>query len=168
MAGGYTLTPPKEDKHYMSKKELKGMMVVLLGGMVGEEIYMDDTTTGVSNDLQRVTQLARSMVCQYGMSDKLDKLAFGKQGQQMFLGRDLFDEKDYSEETARKIDEEIHSLVHDSYEKAKKLLLDHREKMDLLAKRLIEKETIDIEEARVLLMLPEHKLNLHTDVPQNS
>lgn len=168
MAGGYTLTPPKEDKHYMSKKELKGMMVVLLGGMVGEEIYMDDTTTGVSNDLQRVSQIARSMVCQYGMSDKLDKLAFGKQGQQMFLGRDLFDEKDYSEETARKIDEEIQSLVHDSYEKAKKLLLDHRDKMDILAKRLIEKETIDIEEARVLLMLPEHKLNLHTDAPQNS
>jgi len=166
MAGGYTLTPPKEDKHYMSKKELKGMMVVLLGGMVGEEIYMDDTTTGVSNDLQRVSQIARSMVCQYGMSDKLDKLAFGKQGQQMFLGRDLFDEKNYSEDTARKIDEEIHNLVHESYEKAKKLLLDHREKMDLLAKRLIEKETIDIEEARVLLMLPEHKLNLHTDIPQ--
>ncbi len=167
MAGGYTLTPPKEDKHYMSKKELKGMMVVLLGGMVGEEIYMDDTTTGVSNDLQRVTQIARSMVCQYGMSDKLDKLAFGKQGQQMFLGRDLFDEKDYSEETARRIDEEIHSLVHDSYEKAKKLLLDHREKMDILARRLIEKETIDIEEARLLLMIPEHKLNLHSDTPQN-
>jgi cell division protease FtsH len=168
MAGGYTLTPPKEDKHYMSKNELKGMMVVLLGGMVGEEIYMNDTTTGVSNDLQRVSQIARSMVCQYGMSNKLDKLAFGKQNHQMFLGRDLFDEKDYSEETARKIDEEIHNLVHESYEKAKKLLLDHRDKMDLLARRLIEKETIDIEEARVLLMLPEHKLNLHTDTPQNS
>jgi len=168
MAGGYTLTPPKEDKHYMSKKELQGMMVVLLGGMVGEEIYMDDTTTGVSNDLQRVSQIARSMVCQYGMSDKLDKLAFGKQNHQMFLGRDLFDEKDYSEETARKIDEQIHSLVHESYEKAKKLLLDHRDKLDLLARRLIEKETIDIEEARLLLMIPEHKLNLHTDNPQNA
>ncbi len=168
MAGGYTLTPPKEDKHYMSKNELKGMMVVLLGGMVGEEIYMNDTTTGVSNDLQKVSQIARGMVCQYGMSDKLDKLAFGKQNHQMFLGRDLFDEKDYSEETARKIDEEIHNLVHDSYEKAKKLLVDHRDKMDLLAKRLIEKETIDIEEARLLLMIPEHKLNLHTDAPQNT
>ncbi len=166
MAGGYTLTPPKEDKHYMSKKELKGMMVVLLGGMVGEEIYMEDTTTGVSNDLQRVSQIARSMVCQYGMSDKLDKLAFGKHGQQMFLGRDLFDEKDYSEETARKIDEEVHNLVHESYERAKKLLLDNRDKMDLLAKRLIEKETMDIEEARVLLSIPEHKLNLHHDTPQ--
>jgi cell division protease FtsH len=168
MAGGYTLTPPKEDKHYMAKKELQGMMVVLLGGMVGEEIYMQDTTTGVSNDLQKVAQIARSMVCQYGMSDKLDKLSFGKQNHQMFLGRDLFDEKDYSEETARKIDEQIHGLVRESYEKARKLLLDHRDKLDLLAKRLIEKETIDIEEARVLLMIPEHKLNLHTDAPQNT
>ncbi len=168
MAGGYTLTPPKEDKHYMAKKELKGMMVVLLGGMVGEEIYMNDTTTGVSNDLQKVAQIARSMVCQYGMSDKLDKLAFGKQGQQMFLGRDLFDEKDYSEETARRIDEEIQGLVNECYTKAKKLLTDHRDKLDVLAKRLIEKETIDIEEARVLLMIPEHKLNLHTDTPQNT
>ncbi len=165
MAGGYTLTPPKEDKHYMAKKELKGIMVVLLGGMVGEEIYMGDTTTGVSNDLQKVSQIARSMVCSYGMSDKLDKLAFGKQGQQMFLGRDLFDEKDYSEETARKIDEEIHNIVHEAYERAKSLLLEHRDKLEALAKRLIEKETLDIEEARAFLNIPEHKLNLHHDEP---
>jgi cell division protease FtsH len=119
----------------------------------------------VSNDLQKVSQISRSMVCQYGMSDKLDKLAYGKQNQQMFLGRDLFDEKNYSEETSRRIDEEINSLVRDAYETARKLLSDHRDKLDLLARRLIEKETIDIEEARVLLMLPEHKLNLHTDAP---
>ncbi|MBF0503499.1 MAG: ATP-dependent zinc metalloprotease FtsH [Candidatus Omnitrophica bacterium] len=167
MAGGYTLTPPKEDKHYMSKIELKGMMVVLLGGMVGEEVYMNDTTTGVSNDLQRVSQIARSMVCQYGMSDKLDKLAYGKQNQQMFLGRDLFEEKNYSEDTSRRIDEEINNLVRECYEKAKRLLSDNRDKLDLLAGRLIEKETIDIEEARVLLMIPEHKLNIHSDTPQN-
>lgn len=165
MAGGYTLTPPTEDKHYMSKRELKGMMVVLLGGMVGEEIYMNDTTTGVSNDLQRVAQIARSMVCVYGMSNNLDKLAFGKQGQQMFLGRDLFEEKNYSEETSRKIDEEIHQLVHEAYNRAKKLLLDNKDKLDALAKRLIEKETLDIEEVRLLLQIPEHKLNLHHDEP---
>ncbi len=168
MAGGYTLTPPKEDKHYMSKKELKGMMVVLLGGMVGEEIYMQDTTTGVSNDLQKVSQIARSMVCEYGMSDKLDKLAFGKQGHQMFLGRDLFEEKNYSEETARKIDEEIHNIVHESYERAKSLLTVHRDKLDALAKRLIEKETLDIDEAREFLNIPEHKLNLHHDEPNSN
>lgn len=155
LAGGYTLTPPKEDKHYMSKSELKGIMVVLLGGMVGEEIYMNDTSTGVSNDLQKVSQIARNMVCSYGMSDKLDKLAFGQQSQPMFLGRDLFDEKNYSEETAKKIDEEVHNLVHDAYNRAKKLLSDNRDKMDMLAQRLIEKETMDIEEARILLNLPD-------------
>ncbi|MBF0491005.1 MAG: hypothetical protein HQL15_10445, partial [Candidatus Omnitrophica bacterium] len=166
---GYTLTPPTEDKHYMSKGELKGIMTVLLGGMVGEEIYMNDTTTGVSNDLQKVSQIARSMVCVYGMSNKLDKLAFGKQGgQQMFLGRDLFDEKNYSEETARKIDEEIHNLVHESYDRAKSLLLEHRAKLELLSKRLIEKETLDIEEVRELLNLPENKLNLHHDAPNTN
>jgi cell division protease FtsH len=164
MAGGYTLTPPKEDKHYMAKKELKGIMTVLLGGMVGEEIYMNDTTTGVSNDLQKVAQIAKSMVCQYGMSTKLDKLALGKHDQPMFLGRDMFHEKDYSEETARKIDEEIHALVRESYDRAKKLLSDHRDKLDLLANKLIEKETLDIDEARLFLNLPEHKLNLHHDV----
>ncbi len=166
MAGGYTLTPPKEDKHYMSKKELKGMMVVLLGGMVGEEIYMGDTSTGVSNDLQRVSQIARSMVCAYGMGDKLDKLAFGKQGQQMFLGRDLFEEKNYSEETARKIDDEVHHLVHEAHDRAKKLLTGNRDKLDALAKRLVEKETIDIEEARVLLSMPEPQLNTLGDAPK--
>ncbi len=164
MAGGYTLTPPTEDKHYMSKKELKGIMTVLLGGMVGEEIYMNDTSTGVSNDLQKVSQIARNMVCTYGMSDKLDKLAFGQQHQPMFLGRDLFDERNYSEETAKKIDEEIHALVHEAYDRAKTLLSQNRDKMDLLAKRLIEKETLDIEEVRVLLNMPQHqKANLHTD-----
>lgn len=165
MAGGYTLTPPTEDKHYMSKRELKGMMVILLGGMVGEEIYMNDTTTGVSNDLQRVSQIARSMVCEYGMSDKLDKLAFGQRNHPMFLGRDIFDEKTYSEETAAKIDDEIHHLVHEAYDRAKGLLLTHKDKLDLLAQRLIEKETMDIEETRVLLNIPEHKLNLHQDTP---
>jgi cell division protease FtsH len=124
---------------------------------------MGDTSTGVSNDLQKVSQIARNMVCSYGMSDKLDKLAFGNQHQPMFLGRDIFDEKNYSEDTSRKIDEEIHSLVHDAYNRAKKLILENRDKLDLLAQKLIEKETVDIEEARVLLGIPEHKLNAHQD-----
>ncbi|MDO8674724.1 MAG: ATP-dependent zinc metalloprotease FtsH [Candidatus Omnitrophota bacterium] len=163
MAGGYTLTPPTEDKHYMSKKELQGIMVVLLGGMVGEEIHMNDTTTGVQNDLQKVSGIARSMVCAYGMSEKLDKLAFGNHHQQIFLGRDLFEERNYSEDTARKIDEEVHALVHGSYDRAKALLLQYRDKLDLLAGRLIEKEVLDIEEARVLLNIPEHKSDFHAN-----
>lgn len=155
MAGGYTLTPPTEEKHYLSKKDLKGRMVMILGGLVAEEIYMNDSTTGVSNDLQRVTQIARSMVCEYGMSDKLDKLAFGQRQHPMFLGRDIFDEKDYSEETAKKIDAEIHAFVHEAYARAKDLLTKNRDKLDALALRLVEKETMDIEEARVLLNMPQ-------------
>ncbi len=165
MAAGYTLTPPQEDKVGMTKKELLGRITMILGGMVGEEIYMNDTTTGVSNDLQRVAHIARSMVCKYGMSVKLDKLAFGKDGQQMFLGRDLFEEKNYSEETARRIDEEVHAIVHQCYERARKLLTDNKDRLDLLAQKLIEKEVIDIEEVKVLLSIPEHKINWHKDTP---
>ncbi len=157
MAGGYTITPPTEDKHYMSKKELKGMMVVLLGGMVGEEICLNDTTTGVSNDLERVAKLARSMVCAYGMSEKLGKMAFGKFHQQPFLGRDMFEEKDYSDATAKMIDEEVDVLVDEAYQRAKKILSENRDKMELLARRLIEKEVIDIDDARILLNMPDHK-----------
>ena len=159
MAGGYTLTPPTEDKHYMSKKELKGMMTVLLGGMVGEEICLNDTTTGVSNDLERVAKIARSMICIYGMSDKLGKQAYGKHHQQPFLGRDMFEEKDYSDSTSKIIDEEAEALVDEAYRRAKKLLFENRDKMELLARRLIEKEVIDIDEARVLLNLPDHKVH---------
>ncbi len=166
MAGGYTLTPPTEDKHYMSKKELKGMMTVLLGGMVGEEICLNDTTTGVSNDLERVAKIARSMICVYGMSDKLGKQAYGKFHQQPFLGRDMFEEKDYSDSTAKLIDEEVESLVDEAYQRAKKLLSESRDKIELLARRLIEKEVIDIDEARVLLNIPNLKEpKANDDVP---
>ena len=151
MAGGYTLTPPTEDKHYMNRKELMGQMTVLLGGLVGEEIYIGDTSTGVSNDLERVTQLARNMVCVYGMSSKMGPLAYGKNEQPGFLGRDIMQQKDYSEETAKKIDEEVLSLVNEAYTRAKNLLTKNRDQLDKIAKALVEKEVIDIDESRVLL-----------------
>lgn len=151
MAGGYTLTPPTEDKHYYTRKELFGQMTVFLGGLVGEEVFMNDTTTGVSNDLEHVRDLARSMVCAFGMSDHLGKLAFGKGHQPSFLGRDLFQEKDYSEDTARKIDDEINRIVKEAYSRAKTLITSNREKLDLIANKLIEKEVTDIDEVKVLL-----------------
>ena len=151
MTGGYTLTPPTEDKHYMNRKELMGQMTVLLGGLVSEEIYIGDTSTGVSNDLEQVTQLAHNMVCVYGMSSKMGTLAYGKNDQAGFLGRDLMQQKDYSEETAKKIDEEIRSLVNEAYTRAKDLLTKNRDKLDKLAKALVEKEVMNIDESRTLL-----------------
>jgi cell division protease FtsH len=152
MAGGYTLTPPTEDKHYQNKKELLANMTVSLGGLVAEEIVMNDTSTGVSSDLRYVTATARAMICEYGMSDKLGTMAFGKNQRQHFLGRDMLDhQKDYSEETAKNIDAEVLSLVNESYSRAKKLLTENREKLDLIARRLIEKEIVDIDETYELL-----------------
>lgn len=151
MAGGYTLTPPTEDKHYYTKKELFGQMTVLLGGLVGEQTFMNDTTTGVSNDLERVSQLARYMVCSLGMNETLGKRAFGKGTHPSFLGRDFFEEKDYSDATASRIDEEVRKLVDTAFERARKIMLEHRDKLDIIAKRLIEKEVIDIEETKILL-----------------
>ena len=151
MAGGYTLTPPTEDRHYHTKKELLGTMSVMLGGMAAEEIILTDTTTGVSSDLHKVTQIARSMICEYGMNQKLGKMSFGQNHHQRFLGRDLMEHKEYSEETAKNIDLEVQQLVEEAYQRAKTLLLKHREQLDLIARRLIEKEVIDIEETRLLL-----------------
>lgn len=155
MAGGYTLTPPTEDRHYHNKKELFGSLIVLLGGMIGEEIYMNDSTTGVSNDLERVASIARAMICEFGMNEKLGRMAFGQRQKQHFLGRDMWEHKDYSEETANHIDTEVKKLVDDAYQRAKTLLTENRDKLEIIAQRLIEKEIIDIDEARALLGIPD-------------
>jgi len=155
MTGGYTLTPPTEDKHYHSKTELMGQMTVLLGGLVSEEIHIGDTSTGVSSDLERVTKIAHNMVCVYGMSSAMGALAYGKNEQLGFLGRDIMQQKDYSEETAKKIDEEVRELVNQAHNRAKKVLVENRDKLDKLAKALVEKEVLNIDEARTLLGMEE-------------
>ncbi len=154
MAGGYTLTPPMEDRHYSSKRELLGGLVVTLGGRAAEEICLQDVTTGAMSDFQTATGIARKMICVYGMSDRLGPMTLGHHHHQVFLGRDMMEQKDYSEETARLIDEETKRIIEQSYQRAKKMLMENREKLEALAKKLLEKETIDIEEARVLLNLP--------------
>ena len=157
MAGGYTLTPPTEDKHYLNKKELMGRMTVLLGGLAAEELCIGETSTGVSNDLERVTKIARSMICDYGMSKNLGTLSYGQHDRMHFLGRDLFEHKDYSEATAKDIDHEVRELVNESYQRAKKILTQHREKLDMMAARLVEKEVIDIDEARQMFGMAPHE-----------
>jgi len=151
MAGGYTLTPPTEDKHYMNKKELIGQMTVLLGGLVAEELAVGDTSTGVSNDLEKVSRIARAMVCDYGMSANLGKLSYGQKDQQRFLGRDIMEHQDYSNETANRIDAEVHYFVDQAYGRAKQLLTDNRDKLNLLAEKLMEAEVLDVEEVRKML-----------------
>jgi cell division protease FtsH len=151
MAGGYTLTPPTEDRHYRNRKELFGIMTVMLGGLVAEELTFADTSTGVSNDLQKVTDIARAMVCVYGMSEKMGTVSLGQDQRSHFLGRDLLEQREYSEETARDIDIEVKAIIEQCYLRAKELLTKNRDKLETMAKRLIEKEVIDIDETLTLL-----------------
>jgi cell division protease FtsH len=154
MAGGYTLTPPTEDKHYWSKKDLEAKMAVALGGRVSEELFIGEVTTGAENDLEMVTRLARKMVCEFGMSKRLGNMTLGRRHGPLFLGRDIVEERDYSEDTAKVIDEEVRVIVNKAYEKAKALLEQNQDKLKLLAQTLSEKEVLDVLEVRNLLNLP--------------
>ncbi len=153
MAGGYTMTPPIEDRHYWSKEELFGKIAVTLGGRASEEICLKNITTGAQNDLQASTQIARKMVCEFGMSERLGTLTLGRHNHQLFLGRDMMEQKDYSEETAKAIDDEVRLFVEQSYSRGKKLLNENRQKLNQLAQALMEREVLDVEEAKELLRI---------------
>ena len=146
MAGGYTMYRPTEDKSFISKTYMEETIVSLLGGRVAEALILDDVSTGASNDIERATKMARSMVTVYGMSDKLGTIMFdGDQGE-VFLGRDLAQSKTYSEETAAIIDGEIKRIIDTAYDKAKKILSKNIDKLHIVAGILLEKEKIDGEE----------------------
>ena len=145
-AGGYTMYRPTEDKSFISKTYMEETIVSLLGGRVAEALILDDVSTGASNDIERATKMARSMVTVYGMSDRLGTIMFdGDQGE-VFLGRDLAQSKTYSEETAAIIDEEVKRIIDTSYDKAKKILSSNIDKLHIVAGILLEKEKIDGEE----------------------
>ena len=148
---GYTMQLPLQDRYIMTRKELMGRITVFLGGRASEIINFGDATTGAENDLEIATLMARKMVCQFGMSDKLGHLTFGRRDGLVFLGRDLAEERNYSEETARKIDEEVRKIVDDCFQQAKTLLMENHDKLDLLAKTLLEREVLDAEEVKKLL-----------------
>jgi len=143
---GITQQLPVDERHTYSKEYLLSNLCVLLGGRAAEEIALNTQTTGAENDLQRATELARKMVCEYGMSENLGPVTFGKREEHIFLGKEIARHKDYSELTAQKIDEEIRRIVISAYEKTKKLLEENREKLDRLAKALLEKETLTSDE----------------------
>ena len=150
MAGGYTLSLPKEDRSYMSKMEMMEEIVSLLGGRVAEKLVLDDISTGASNDLERATSIARKMITKYGMSDELGPIVFGSSHDEVFLGRDFTQQRNYSENIATQIDVEMKKLIDNCYEKAQTILKDHMEKLNQVANLLLEKEKIDGEEFEAL------------------
>ena len=146
MAGGYTMYRPTEDKSFISKTEMLENIVSLLGGRASEEIVLGDISTGASNDIQRATQIAKSMVTKYGMSDRIGTITLGSDQDEVFIGRDWGHEKSYSEETAGVIDEEVKKIIDHAYGEAKSILNAHRDKLDRVAEILVEKEKITGEE----------------------
>lgn len=143
---GITQQLPVDERHTYPKQYLMNALTILLGGRAAEELVLNDFTTGSGNDIERATNLARKMVCEWGMSENMGPLSYGKKEEQIFLGREFATHKDYSEETAEKIDREIARLVSESYEKAKKLLADNLDKLHRLAAELLEKEVLTAEE----------------------
>jgi cell division protease FtsH len=150
MALGLTMQLPIDDKHTQSKDYLEDRLAILMGGRVAEEVFLNQITTGAGNDIERATDMARRMVCEFGMSD-LGPMSFGKKEEQIFLGREIAQHRDYSEETALKIDEAVRNLVRGSYQRARKIIEDQKEAMIRVAEALLEREVLDGEEVRRLL-----------------
>jgi cell division protease FtsH len=157
MMGGFTLSLPEEDRTLIARRKIIADMIGLLGGRAAEEIVFDDITSGASNDIERVTQLARNMVTRLGMSEEMGPMVYGQKEELIFLGREISEQRDYSEAIAEKIDHEVRILVSSSYERAKSILLEHRDKLDVIAQRLIEVETISREEFEELYPPPTEK-----------
>ena len=151
MAGGYTLYVPKEDKTYRYKSEMLDELVSLLGGRMAEQIVRGDVSTGASNDIERATEVARKMVTKYGMSDELGPVCYAESNDQVFLGRDYGHAKNYSELTARAIDQEIKRIIANAYERTEKILTEHRDKLDALAEYLVKHEKINGEKFNQLM-----------------
>ena len=150
MALGYTMSLPTEDRYLHSKSEFEDKLAGMLGGHVSEEIVFGDTTTGASNDIEKATGLARAMVTQYGMSETLGPLAFGKKDEMIFLGREISEQRNYSDEVAAKIDAEVRAIIDRASERARQALTEHRAVLDRLADLLVEKETIEAAEFEAL------------------
>lgn len=150
-AGGYTLMLPKEDRYYATRSELLDQLKTLLGGRVAEAVVLKEISTGAQNDLERATELVRKMICEYGMSDELGPITLGRRQEQVFLGRDISRDRNYSEEVAYAIDKEVRRLVETAYTEVEKLLNDNIDKLHLIADALIKRETLEGTELEQLL-----------------
>lgn len=145
-AGGYTLALPKEDRYFMSRSEILDKLAMFLGGRVAEQLMLGEISTGAQNDIENVTMLTHKMIMEFGMSDKLGPLTFGQKQGNVFLGRDIGRERNYSEEIASLIDRETKDIVESCYQRAEEVLITHKDKLELLTKVLLEKETVNTEE----------------------
>jgi len=150
MALGLTQQLPADEKHNYSRDYLSDQIAILLGGRIAEEITVGSVTTGAGNDLERSTELARKMVCEWGMSDAMGPLTFGKKEEQIFLGREIAQHQDYSEDTALKIDHEVKRLVTENYQRAHELLTDNKDTLVSIADALLAREVLDAEQVKKL------------------
>jgi len=165
--GGFTLALPEDDRTLMPRKKLLADIVGLLGGRAAEELVFDDITSGAANDIERVTKISRSMVTRLGMSDRLGQMTYGQKEELIFLGREISEQRDYSEAVAQKIDEEVRRLVDDAFLKAKEILTQYREQLDAVANQLLELETITREEFEAVFPPPIPK-KMYTPLPRHS
>ncbi len=168
MAGGYTMSLPEHDRSFRSKTQMEEEIIVLLGGRVAEKIVLDEISTGASNDIERATDLARSMITRYGFSEKLGPIVYGHDNSEVFLGRDYSQGRNYSENVAAEIDGEIRELIDTSYENAKQILLSHRDQLDKVAHYLMEHEKIDGEDFYKLMNGESLDDNTAAPVSENS
>jgi cell division protease FtsH len=150
MALGVTMQLPVDDKHTYTRDYLEGQISIMMGGRVAEEIFLNHMTTGAGNDFEQATELARRMVCDYGMSS-LGPLTFGKREEQIFLGREIAQHRDYSEDTAIRIDQEIKRFVNQGYDRAKQILSENQDTLIRIADNLLEREVLDANEVKLLI-----------------
>ncbi|MDP2735979.1 MAG: cell division protein FtsH, partial [bacterium] len=156
---GVTMQLPEADKHTYTKEYLESQIAVMMGGRVAEEIFLKHQTTGAGNDIEQATELARRMVCEWGMSD-LGPITFGKKEEQIFLGREIAQHRDYSEDTAIRIDQGFRHIVDSGYQKAKSLVTEHSDTLVRIAEALLEREVLDAHEVKLIIQglpLPEKK-----------
>jgi cell division protease FtsH len=161
MALGYTMALPMEDRYLQSKSEFEDKIAGLLGGNAAERLIFGDTTTGASNDIEKATDLARRMVTEWGMSDKMGPLAFGKRDEMIFLGREIGEQRNYSDDVAKMIDEEVRALIEHGYARATQVLTEYKGKLLTLADKLIAEETVEAEEFEKLFDDLPPKENVH-------
>ena len=150
-AGGYMLSLPKEDRSYRTRSELFDRIKVALGGRVAEEVVLGEISTGASSDIQQATQIIRSMIMQYGMSESIGPIAYGEENHQVFLGRDFNRDRNYSEEVAGEIDREVRRYIEEAYEACRVIITENRDKLDLIAHELLERETLSASELEELM-----------------